>query len=64
VPAVDLFFGLIPWYFMTMHYILIHSTALAKASRVWKIVLVSILTSLFVEFIILASVLPLASIIG
>ena len=64
VPVYGLFFGLIPWYIVPIYYILIHSTGLAKASLIVRIVVICILTAFFVGFIILASVLPLGSIIG
>jgi len=63
-PAIGLFFGLIPWYLVPIYYILIHATGVAKSHRVQKIIVVSILTALFVAFIIVVSLLPLGDIIG
>jgi hypothetical protein len=63
-PAVGLFFGLVPWYIVPIYYILIRSTGIAKASRVAKIVVVTILSTIFIIFLVLVSVLPIADMIG
>ncbi len=63
-PAIGLFFGLIPWYIVPVYYILIRSTGIAKASRVVKIVVVSILSAIFITFIVLVSILPIGEMIG
>jgi hypothetical protein len=62
-PAVGLFFGLIPWYIVPIYYILIRSTGIAKASRVVKIVVVGILSAIFIAFLVIISILPIADMI-
>jgi hypothetical protein len=58
-PAIGLYLGMIPWFFVPTYYILIHSTGLAKARRINKIIAMGLLTTLFVVFIIILSVLPI-----
>ncbi|MFX0099738.1 MAG: hypothetical protein ACFFCS_09155 [Candidatus Hodarchaeota archaeon] len=58
-PAVGLFFGMIPWYVVPLYHVLIHSTGIAKSKRWQKILATSILTGLFVAFVVACCVLPL-----
>ncbi|HUX99264.1 MAG TPA: hypothetical protein VMV49_06885 [Candidatus Deferrimicrobium sp.] len=58
-PALGLFLGMIPWFFIPIYYILINSTGVAKVRGLTKILIVSVLTALFVAFVILMSVLPI-----
>ena len=55
-PVIGLFFGLIPWYFVPIYYIMIRSTGIARMTKKRKIAVMCILTGLFVGFLVAACV--------
>jgi hypothetical protein len=60
-PALGLFLGMLPWYFLPTYYILINSTGVAKVQGLKRLLITSILTALFVAFIVIMSLLPIGS---
>jgi hypothetical protein len=62
-PTVGLFLGMIPWFFLPMYYILIHSTGVAKRRGTPKVLIVVSLTALFIAFVVVLSILPIDSLI-
>ena len=59
-PALGLFLGLLPWYIFPAYYILINSAGI-KAHGYKRVLIISLLTAVFVAFIVIVSLLPIGS---